>query len=190
MAAELGAFPGHARNADHMLRVIRNHRRAAYGDASGNGPEYEGLSVLPVAIREDECPNRNLVAAARRAYSLPPRCADSSSAVASQPRTVASCRVSAESAAANRSASSCALAIAALLAGCAVPQKNVDYTAFRESKPASILVLPPVNSSVDVAASDDSGPRTVSSCVGSAASTAAKCSGMRAWVSKLSTRLN
>ena len=46
-----------------------------------------------------------------------------------------------------------ALAIAALLAGCAVPQKNVDYTAFRESKPASILVLPPVNSSVDVAAS-------------------------------------
>lgn len=44
------------------------------------------------------------------------------------------------------------LAAVALLAGCAVPQKNVDYTAFRESKPASILVLPPVNTSVDVAA--------------------------------------
>ncbi|NGT16523.1 DUF799 domain-containing protein [Achromobacter insolitus] len=44
------------------------------------------------------------------------------------------------------------LAAVALLAGCAVPQQNVDYTAFRESKPASILVLPPVNTSVDVAA--------------------------------------
>ncbi|WP_233639706.1 GNA1162 family protein, partial [Achromobacter xylosoxidans] len=28
----------------------------------------------------------------------------------------------------------------------------VDYAAFRESKPASILVLPPLNTSVDVAA--------------------------------------
>ena len=45
------------------------------------------------------------------------------------------------------------LAIVALLAGCAGPQRNVDYTAFRESKPASILVLPPLNTSVDVAAS-------------------------------------
>ncbi|UEM05101.1 vitamin B12-dependent ribonucleotide reductase [Skermanella rosea] len=68
MAQELGTFPGYEINRDHMLRVIRNHRRAAYGDASGNGQEYEGLSVLPVAIREDECPNRDLVAAARRAW--------------------------------------------------------------------------------------------------------------------------
>lgn len=46
------------------------------------------------------------------------------------------------------------LAVVALLAGCvAPPQKNLDYTAFRESKPASILVLPPLNTSVDVAAS-------------------------------------
>jgi len=44
------------------------------------------------------------------------------------------------------------LAMVALLAGCAAPRQNVDYTAFRESKPASILVLPPVNTSVDVAA--------------------------------------
>lgn len=45
------------------------------------------------------------------------------------------------------------VALAALLTGCvAPPQKNVDYTAFRESKPASILVLPPLNTSVDVAA--------------------------------------
>ncbi|MFD4838217.1 DUF799 domain-containing protein [Achromobacter sp. NPDC058515] len=46
------------------------------------------------------------------------------------------------------------LAVVALLAGCVAPQKNnLDYTAFRESKPASILVLPPLNTSVDVAAS-------------------------------------
>jgi hypothetical protein len=39
------------------------------------------------------------------------------------------------------------------LAACAAPTKNVDYSAFRESKPASILILPPVNVSVDPAAS-------------------------------------
>lgn len=45
------------------------------------------------------------------------------------------------------------LAAVALLAGCVAPQKNnLDYTAFRESRPASILVLPPLNHSVDVAA--------------------------------------
>lgn len=44
------------------------------------------------------------------------------------------------------------LALVALLAGCAASQRNVDYTAFRESKPASILVLPPLNTSVDVGA--------------------------------------
>ncbi|MGA7260727.1 MAG: adenosylcobalamin-dependent ribonucleoside-diphosphate reductase, partial [Stellaceae bacterium] len=31
MAGELGAFPGHAENREAMLRVIRNHRRAAHG---------------------------------------------------------------------------------------------------------------------------------------------------------------
>ena len=30
MAAEIGPFPGYAKNRDAMLRVIRNHRRAAY----------------------------------------------------------------------------------------------------------------------------------------------------------------
>ncbi|SFZ81438.1 ribonucleoside-diphosphate reductase class II [Devosia enhydra] len=46
MAAELGAFPDYERNAPHMLRVMRNHRRAAYGEAGG----YEGLNTLPVAL--------------------------------------------------------------------------------------------------------------------------------------------
>ncbi len=44
------------------------------------------------------------------------------------------------------------LAGVTLLAGCVAPQRNVDYTAFRESKPVSILVLPPLNTSVDAAA--------------------------------------
>ena len=43
MAGELGAFPCYARKTPtHMLRVIRNHRRAAI---SGLVDEYEGLSV-------------------------------------------------------------------------------------------------------------------------------------------------
>ena len=57
MAAELGAFPGHANNADHMLRVMRNHRRAAYGETEG----YEGLQVLPVALDHDNCPDKSLL---------------------------------------------------------------------------------------------------------------------------------
>ncbi|MBL8589368.1 MAG: vitamin B12-dependent ribonucleotide reductase, partial [Methylobacteriaceae bacterium] len=46
MAKELGPFPGHAPNAQHMLRVMRNHRRAAHGEAAG----YEGLAVAPVPL--------------------------------------------------------------------------------------------------------------------------------------------
>ena len=39
----------------------------------------------------------------------------------------------------------------AMLIGCAT-QKPVDYTTFKNSRPASILVLPPINSSPDIAA--------------------------------------
>ncbi len=42
--------------------------------------------------------------------------------------------------------------LAALLSGCAT-QTPYDYTAFRESNPRSILVLPPVNESLDTGAS-------------------------------------
>ena len=35
MASELGAFPRFDENRDAMLRVMRNHRRAAYGAAAG-----------------------------------------------------------------------------------------------------------------------------------------------------------
>ena len=47
MAKHLGAFPGYQANERHMLRVIRNHRRAAYNAAKD---EYEGLSVVPMGI--------------------------------------------------------------------------------------------------------------------------------------------
>lgn len=43
------------------------------------------------------------------------------------------------------------LVAAALLAGCAAPEK-ADYTAFKASRPRSILVLPPLNESPDVKA--------------------------------------
>jgi ribonucleoside-diphosphate reductase alpha chain len=64
MSEELGAFPGFAANREHMLRVIRNHRRAAQGATSG----YEGLSILPVPLDHAKCPDQRLVAAARTAW--------------------------------------------------------------------------------------------------------------------------
>lgn len=64
MAAELGAFPGYAANKDGMLTVIRNHRRAAYGLSTG----YEGLSINPVPLDAENCPNAALVASARLAW--------------------------------------------------------------------------------------------------------------------------
>ena len=64
MAAELGAFPGHARNAGHMLRVIRNHRRAAYGETAG----YEALAVNPVPLDQVNCPDQTLVVLAKAAW--------------------------------------------------------------------------------------------------------------------------
>ncbi|GAA6207730.1 vitamin B12-dependent ribonucleotide reductase [Cognatishimia sp. WU-CL00825] len=56
MAGELGAFPGHAKNADHMLRVIRNHRNAAYGATEG----YEKLDVKPVPLDLANVPDQTL----------------------------------------------------------------------------------------------------------------------------------
>ncbi len=64
MAEELGPFPGYAANREAMLRVIRNHRRAACGERGG----YEGLSVLPVALNAAECPDKALVDAAQAAW--------------------------------------------------------------------------------------------------------------------------
>ena len=49
MARELGPFNGYQRNRSDMLRVIRNHRRAAMGISRDAG-EWESLKVRPVPI--------------------------------------------------------------------------------------------------------------------------------------------
>ncbi len=64
MAGELGPFPGYVKNADHMLRVIRNHRRAAHGESGG----YEALSTDPVALDIVNCPHKGLVKAGKAAW--------------------------------------------------------------------------------------------------------------------------
>jgi ribonucleoside-diphosphate reductase alpha chain len=64
MAGELGTFPGYKKNAAHMLRVIRNHRRAAHGHVSG----YEALAVNPVPLDHASCPQANIVAHATKAW--------------------------------------------------------------------------------------------------------------------------
>ena len=64
MARCLNPFPGHEKNKEHMLRVIRNHRRAAY---NAKPEEFEGLSVPPAGIDPKYCP-QDLLAAAREAW--------------------------------------------------------------------------------------------------------------------------
>ncbi|TXM64863.1 vitamin B12-dependent ribonucleotide reductase [Methylobacterium sp. WL120] len=64
MAAELGAFPAYEDNADAMLKVIRNHRRVAHGEAEG----YEFLSISPVPLDHANIPQGNLGDHARAAW--------------------------------------------------------------------------------------------------------------------------
>ncbi len=64
IAGQLGPFKGYERNAEHMLRVIRNHRRAAQGVTNG----YEKLAVKPVPLDHDNCPDKRLVELAMSAW--------------------------------------------------------------------------------------------------------------------------
>ncbi len=64
MAGEMGAFPGYDDNREHMLRVMRNHRNAAHGNAEG----YEDLDILPVPLDRASCSDRPLVKAAAAAW--------------------------------------------------------------------------------------------------------------------------
>lgn len=61
MASFLGAFPRYEENKVDMLRVMHNHRAAAY-DASD---AYEGLSVKPIGINAKYCPDYLLSAATK-----------------------------------------------------------------------------------------------------------------------------
>ena len=51
MAAQLGPFPGYKKNREHMLRVMRNHRRAAHGETTG----YEKIATPPVRLDHAAC---------------------------------------------------------------------------------------------------------------------------------------
>jgi ribonucleoside-diphosphate reductase alpha chain len=64
MAEQLGPFPGFKKNREHMLRVIRNHRRAAHGERQG----YEKVSSPPVPLDHGACPDQTLIAHARQAW--------------------------------------------------------------------------------------------------------------------------
>jgi ribonucleoside-diphosphate reductase alpha chain len=60
MARALGTFPRYEENKAHMLRVMRNHRLAAY-----DADEYESLSLKPQGIKSQYCPDYMLKAACK-----------------------------------------------------------------------------------------------------------------------------
>src|SRR5208283_540302 len=64
MAAELGPFPRFAENREAMLRVMRNHRRATYGERSG----YEKAATPPVPLDHKACPDARMSEHAKRAW--------------------------------------------------------------------------------------------------------------------------
>ncbi|MEO1795650.1 MAG: vitamin B12-dependent ribonucleotide reductase [Pseudomonadota bacterium] len=64
VAGELGAFAGYEKNKEHMLRVIANHRNAAYGKADG----YEAVNVTPVPLDHGSCPDERLPKIAMEAW--------------------------------------------------------------------------------------------------------------------------
>src|SRR5262249_37001965 len=79
MARELGAFPGYDENKTDMLRVMRNHRRAAYDiarnlQASRSLGHYENLEIAPVGIDaaqfeiSDPLASRDLLRAAHECW--------------------------------------------------------------------------------------------------------------------------
>jgi len=60
MASVLGAFPRYEENKEHMMRVMRNHRLAAY-----DADEYEQLSLKPQGLKAQFCPDYLLKAACK-----------------------------------------------------------------------------------------------------------------------------
>ena len=60
MAGVLGAFPRYEDNKENMLRVMRNHRLAAY-----DADEYEGLEIKPQGLKAEYCPDYLLTAATK-----------------------------------------------------------------------------------------------------------------------------
>ena len=61
LAAHLGAFGKYEENKNHMLRVMRNHRAAAYDAMDA----YEGIEIKPQGINAKYCPDYLLKAATK-----------------------------------------------------------------------------------------------------------------------------
>jgi len=64
MASHHGPFAAYENNKEPMLRVIRNHRRAAYNEEAS---AYEGLTITPLGLQEKYTPDA-LLRAARTAW--------------------------------------------------------------------------------------------------------------------------
>jgi len=64
MAKELGTFVEYEKNKEHMLKVIRNHRRAAY---NAKPDDYENLVITPLPFTEKLVP-KNLLRASKNAW--------------------------------------------------------------------------------------------------------------------------
>src|SRR5260221_790275 len=64
IAGLLGPFPGYKKNREHMLRVIRNHRRAAHGERTG----YEKVATPPVPLDHKACPDPRMIEHAEHAW--------------------------------------------------------------------------------------------------------------------------
>ena len=66
MASAVGPFPAFAKNKPAMLRVMRNHRRAALGD---DADAFEDLDVQPVRLDASACPWPALAARAAQIWN-------------------------------------------------------------------------------------------------------------------------
>tara|TARA_B100000029_G_scaffold283923_1_gene277621 strand:+ start:10707 stop:14297 length:3591 start_codon:yes stop_codon:yes gene_type:complete len=64
IAKELGAFKEFKKNKEDMIKVISNHKKAAYGEKNN----YLNLSITPVPIEKDNCPDIELVNAAKESW--------------------------------------------------------------------------------------------------------------------------
>jgi len=65
IAKELGPFPKYKENAQSMLKVIRNHKRASEGKTRG----FESLSINPVPLMGQDCLDQSLIIAAKNAWA-------------------------------------------------------------------------------------------------------------------------
>ncbi len=63
LSESMGQFPRYAANRSDMLRVLRNHARAARGESEG----YEGIAVKPWVLDKGNCPEP-LAEAAQRVW--------------------------------------------------------------------------------------------------------------------------